>query len=334
LFYQNGKQIILTQNKKLLILRFGAIGDVVHTTALFRSLKNYYPEIEIHYATFKAPSLLIENDPDLEKVWVLEGKTYKHLLNLAKELRREKFDVFINLQPSIKTKVFSLILGAKKTVTYKKTFKLHAVENFWRTAKPVFKDIILDKEIKIFLPEEASERIKSLIEPDKKVIGFNMGVSSVRQGRKWPLAYWTELAEALVNKFNCQIVLTGSDEDAEEANILENSSQNITSFCGKLSLTESAALMQRCSIVISGDTGPLHIATTVGTSAVGLYGAAPISRTGPYGSNAFALKADLECIPCNRRKCKFQETSNQYNPCMLKLTPDKVLTIIDDIFIS
>ena len=159
-----------------------------------------------------------------------------------------------------------------------------------------------------------------------------MGVSSVRQGRKWPLAYWTELAEILIKKYNCQIVLTGSKEDAEEAKIIENLSSNITSFCSKLSLTESAALMQRCRIVISGDTGPLHIATAVGARTIGLYGAAPISRTGPYGNNTFALKADLKCIPCNRRKCKFQEAVIQYNPCMLNLEPEIVLNIIDDIF--
>ena len=318
--------------KKVLILRFGAIGDVVHTTALFRSLKNFNSEIEIHYATFKIPSLLIENDPDLQKFWILEGKTYKHIINLAKELRQENFDVFINLQPSIKTKIFGLILRARKTLAYKKTFKLHAVENFWRTAKTIFKDIILDKEIKIFVPEEAKEKIQSLIESDKKVIGFNMGVSSARQGRKWPLGYWTELAQILIAKYNCQIVLTGSDEDAEEANILENLSQNITSFCGKLSLTESAALLERCDIVISGDTGPLHIATAVGTKTIGLYGAAPISRTGPYGKNHFALKSDMDCIPCNRRKCKFQKTGSQYNPCMLNLKPEIILNVIDDIF--
>ena len=317
--------------KKILIFRFGAIGDVVHTTALFRSLKRYDSAMEIHYATFKAPSLLIENDPDLEKVWVLEGKTYKHLINLAKKLRQKNFDIFINLQPSIKTKIFSLILGAKKTITYKKTFKLHAVENFWRTAKPVFNNLILDKEIKIYLPDEAREKVKSLIQTGKKLIGFNMGVSSVRQGRKWPLDYWTKLAQTLINKYNCQIVLTGSDKDAEEAKILENLSPNITSFCGKLSLTESAALMQRCNLIISCDTGPLHIATAVGTSAIGLYGAAPISRTGPYGKNNFVIKSDLKCIPCNKRKCKFLEKGKQYTPCLLKLTPDMVLKVINNI---
>jgi len=316
--------------KKILILRFGAIGDVVHTTALFRSLKTFDPEIKIHYATFKAPSVLIENDPDLEKVWVLEGKTYKHLINLAKNLRREKFDVFINLQPSIKTKIFSLILGAKKTLTYKKTFKLHAVENFWRTAKPLFKDIVMDEEIKIYLPDNAREKVKNLIQTDKKVVGFNMGVSSVRQGRKWPIEYWKELAGNIIDKYNCQIVLTGSNEDDEEAKFLADISKNIISFCGKLSLAESAALIERCELLISGDTGPIHIATSVGTKTIGLYGAAPVSRTGPFGNNNFALNSNLDCIPCNKRKCKFLKKNELCTPCLLKLTPDKILNVINE----
>lgn len=320
------------KNKKVLILRFGAIGDVVHTTGLFRSLKKLNSEIEIHYATFKAPSLLIENDPDLQKVHVFEEKTYKHLINFAKELRKEEFDVFINLQPGIKTKIFGLILRAKKTLTYKKTFKLHAVENFWKTAKPIFKDIILPDEIKIYLPEGAKEKAKSLIQTDKKVIGFNIGANSARQGRKYPLEHWKVLAKELIDKHNCKILLTGSKEDENEAEKLLDISPEIVSFCGKLSLPESAALLQRCNLVISGDTGPLHIATALGVQVIGLYGSMPILRTGPYGKNHFALKSDMDCIPCNRRKCKFLNKGEQYTPCLLKLTPDNILNVIDDIF--
>jgi len=317
--------------KKILILRFGAIGDVVHTTALFRSLKKYNPETEIHYAASKSPLLLIENDPDLEKTWILEDKTYKYLINLAKKLQKEKFDVFINLQPSIKTKIFGLILGAKKTLTYKKTFKLNAVENFWKTAKPIFKDIILDKETKIYLDNNLREKAKNLIQTDKKIIGFNIGANSARQGRKWPLEHWMRLAESIINKYNCIIVLTGSNEDAEEAKILAETSSDIISFCGELTITESAALLEKCDILISGDTGPLHIAAAIGTQVIGLYGSSPVSRTGPYGEGHFAIKSDADCIPCNKRKCRFLKKDMDYTPCLMKLTPDKVLKVIDNI---
>lgn len=316
--------------KKILILRFGAIGDVIHSTALFRSLKNFDPDLSIHYLTFKTPSLLIENDPDLDKVWVLENKSYKTLIKISKELKKEKFDVFINLQPSIRTKFLSFITQAKFNLTYKKTFKLHAVENFWHTAKPLFKDIVLPDELKLHLPEQAKEKISSLDE-NKILIGFNIGTSPSRQGRKWPIKYWKKLAKEILDNYDCEIILTGSKEDSEEAKKFLDISPKIKSFCGKLNIVESAALLSKCNLAISSDTGPLHIATAVGTPVIGLYGAAPISRTGPYGKSNIAVKSDRDCVPCNKRLCKFTKKGELYSPCLLDIKPDTIYKNIKSI---
>lgn len=314
--------------KKVLIFRFGAIGDVVHTTALYRSLKSHNPKLSIHYLTGKVPSELLEYDHALDKIWILENKSYKYLLTLAKELKREKFDICINLQPSIRTKVFSRFIQAKKTLTYKKTFKRHAVDNFWVTARPEFKNLVLDEELKLFIPDEIKEKI--FLDTDKPVIGFNMGANSARQGRKWPLKHWKELAEKIINNHDYKIILTGSQEDSELAEELVKISPEITSFCGKLSIAQTAALLSKCSLVISGDTGPLHIATAIGTQVLGLYGSMPPERTGPYGEGHFVLTADNKCIPCNRRKCKYTENKNQDTPCMEGITPDQVLIKINE----
>lgn len=318
--------------KKVLIFRFGAIGDVVHSTALFRSLKKYDPEISVHYLTNKTPSQLLENDPDLDKLWIAEEKSYKYLSKIAKELKKEKFDLCINLQPSIRTKIFSILTGSKNILIYKKTFKIHAVKNFWITAKPLFKDIILDKEIKIFIPEEIKEKISSQLDTGKKIIGFNMGANTARQGRKWPLKYWMELAKNIIEKYDCEIVLTGSQEDRESSETLLDISPNIKSFCGKLNIVESAALLSKCDVVISGDTGPLHIATAVGTPVIGLYGSMPVLRTGSYGENSSVLYSDRNCVPCNKRKCKYIKKKELYTPCMKDITPDKVFNLVEKHF--
>lgn len=316
--------------KKILILRFGVIGDVVHSTALFRALKKYDPSIEIHYMTYKVPSLPIENDPDLDKIWVIEAKTYKYLINYAKELKKEKFDLFINLQPSIKTKFLSLLVGAKYNLTYKKTFKLHAVENFWRTAKPLFSDIVLDDELQLFIPDELIQEISTYLNKEKKVIALNIGASGVRQGRKLPLEYWIQLAKMLVDDY--EIILSGAKEDTSLVDAIVQAVPEVKSFCGKFNIKENAALLANCDLVISSDTGPLHIATAVGTHVIGVYGAAPISRTGPYGKKHIALKSDRECVPCNRRKCKYLKKGEIYTPCLTDITPDIILQSIDKIF--
>ena len=323
-----------TKIEKILIIRFGAIGDVVHSTALFRSLKKYNSKFKIYYLTFKTPAELIQNDPDLDKVIIAEGKTYKALIKLAQELRKEKFDLCINLQPSIKTRIFSFIIGAKYNLTYKKTFKLHAVENFWRTATPLFKDLILDKELKLYIPQEARDKAFTLV--NKAIVGFNIGVSSTRQGRRWPIHYWKELADKLVKKYNCEIFLTGSRDDAEIIAQLEGL-PNIKSFVGKLGLLENAALLSQCNLILSSDTGPLHIATALGVPCIGFYGAAPVSRTGPYGTNSdsnlsknHTLVSDRKCVPCNKRKCPYINKDEFYTPCLQDITPDVVMKVIEN----
>lgn len=319
----------MNEVEKILIVRFGAIGDVVHSTGLLRSLKKYNKNLEISYLTFKTPSLLLQNDPDLEKIIVAEGKSYKILIKLAKELKKEKFDLCINLQPSIKTKFFSFILGAKYNLTYKKTFKLHAVENFWKTASSFFKDLYLEEELKIYIPQETKDKISDLLDKEKKIIGFNIGVSSTRQGRRWPIQYWKDLADKLINKYNCEIILTGFNDDAEIIEQL-NGLPGIKSFCGQLSLVENAALLSQCNLLFSSDTGPLHIATALGVPCIGFYGAAPVKRTGPYGKKHHTLFSDRNCVPCNKRKCPLIKKGDLYTPCLEDITPDRVMQFIEN----
>lgn len=314
-------------------MRFGAIGDVLHSTELFRSIKRKNPQISIHYASFNIPSMNIKNDPDLDKVWIVEDKSYKQLWKLAKILRKEKFDLFLNLQPGIRTRVFAMMLGMPRTITYRKTFDLHAVENFWQTGCKFFKNIELAKNLKLYADEEVKNKIAGLLGKKGTVIGFNMGVSPTRQGRRWSKDYWRELALLFIDKYDCDIILTGSDADKDFSESILDVSPRIRSFCGKTSVIENTALISLCDLVISGDTGPLHIATATGVPALGLYGAAPVSRTGPYGENCEAVFSDRKCVPCNRRKCKYINKEDLYTPCMLDITPARVFKTAEKLFI-
>jgi len=315
---------------KILILRFGAIGDVVHTLGLVRSLREHLLSSEIHYVTFKAPSELIKDHPDITKVYVLQDKSFKKLFNLATLLQLRKFDLFINLQPSWKTKIFAFIVNAKKTLTYKKDFKMHAVENFWHTAKKQINYIVLDNKISLPLPKKLKQKAKELLPQNEKIVVFNMETSPARQGRLWSIKNWQKLAQELIKEYNCKIILTGEKKDSEEVSHMLKISENVISFSGKLSLAESAAVLGESDLVISGDTGPLHIATALDRKVIGLYGAAPVSRTGPYSEKGFAIKSDLKCVPCNKRKCKYLKAGEKITPCMKAISPEMVLKIIKE----
>ena len=313
--------------KKILIIRQGAIGDVVHTTETYRSIKRLLPDSEIHYLTTKTPAELLKNDPDLTKLIILQDRSYKGLFKLAKELKQEQYDLIINLQPSIRFKIFSFLCFSKQTVTYKKNFKYHAVENFFLTAKKAIKNLELKKELCLYIDEESISKTQKMLPPQHPIVVLNTQSGPVRHGRKWKMEYFRELSDSLIKEYNAQIIIIGSKEDAKKLDIFKNCNPNIHIVAGRLNLRETAALLAQCDFLISGDTGPLHIASASGHPVcIGLFGAMPIKRTGPWGEKHFALTSNLKCIPCNRRKCKFGKS--EFNPCMNNLLPEDVMKFI------
>ncbi|MCQ2957393.1 MAG: glycosyltransferase family 9 protein [Candidatus Gastranaerophilales bacterium] len=313
--------------KRVLIIRLGAIGDVVETTGLVRALKkqNY----NIDYLTGKAPSTLLNDIKDIDNVYLFESKKYIDIYKLGRKLSKNKYDLILNLQPSLRMKFLCFVAASKKVVNYKKSYKFHAVENFFDTGKKAIPELELDKNIYIDIDEELKQKMLSQLEKNKIKICFNTGANSSRQGRKWCIEYWAELAKMILEKYNAQIFVIGAKEDEENVNELINNIPSIKSFAGKTSLPETAALLSCADLVISGDTGPLHIASATGTTCLGLYGCCSVSRSGPYGEKHKTISSEINCSPCDKRTCKYINSDIDDTPCMRNIKPEKVLNLVD-----
>ena len=111
------------ETAKILVIRLGAIGDVVHTTNAFRAIKNKYSNVQIHYMTTKIQSCFLENDPQVDKVLVVEKNDFKfkRVFDLAKKVKSENYDIVLNMQPNFKTRFLSFLAGIKKQSIYKKS---------------------------------------------------------------------------------------------------------------------------------------------------------------------------------------------------------------------
>ena len=324
--------------KKILIIRLGAIGDVIHTSNLYRSIKKKHPDIEIHYLTSAAIKPLLEADISLAKViaapqkFKLFSKETKELISV---LKKENYSLVLNLQPSLKTRLLVLSAGIKKQLIYKKDFHLHAVKNFWQTGLKAFPDLEEIKDLKLYLPqnalEKAAERLKDLRRP--AVIINAGGMFSKRQGRAYPLRHWLTLAAKIEETFNASIIFTGAEEDAEFLKPLEKI-KNSVNFIGKLSLLESCAVISQADLMISGDSGPLHAACALGVKSTGLFGSMPVNRTGGY-CNCINIVSEKKCVPCNRRKCRYIKRSREiYAPCMEEISPDRIFEEVRRAFLN
>ncbi len=321
---------------KILIIRTGAIGDVVHTTGLFQAIKKAYPYVQIHYLTSPLIMPLIKEDKSIEKVIAVNPEF--HLFSssakeYADKLKNENYDLAINLQPSFKLKMLIKLSGIKKQILYKKDINIHAVENFFKTGLEVFPEIKEPKELRLFLPPEsvnqAKERLKGYSKP---IIVINAGgMFSKRQGRAYPIHKWIEAGNKLQEKYNAVIILTGAKEDKEFLLPL-NGIKNSVNLIGELSLADSCGVISQADFMISGDSGPLHIAAALGVKSVGLYGSSPIKRTGCY-SNGINILSKKDCVPCNKRKCKYLKGKTKiYAPCMEQIPPDEILNAVSSIY--
>ena len=320
---------------KILIIRLGAIGDVVHTSNVYRSIKAKYPDVEIHYLTSPIIKPIIEFSSDLDKVITINPKELKlfskSFVDMARTLKKENYDLIINLQPSFKTMLLCRLASFCKVLVYKKSFKLHAVTNFWMTAKKHLKDIPEFFDLKLVLNPELIGRVeKKVLDYKRPFIVLNAGgIFSKRQGRTYPIEKWVELGNELQKKYNGTVFITGVREDAhmlEKLEVINNS----VSFVDKLTLEENTALISISDLMISGDSGPLHIASALGVKSVGLYGSMPVKRTGVYGSEHVSIASNMPCVPCNRRKCKYlKKNKGLYAPCMSAITVKEIVENLD-----
>ncbi len=319
--------------KKILIIRIGAIGDVVHTTALYRAIKKNCPDIKIDYLTSELIKPLIINDPDLENIFTVNPKFKMfspYTKELANKLKKENYDLVINLQPSLKIRYLIFLAGIKKQSVYKKSFKVHAVKNFWQTGLKYFPNLDEEQELKLFLRDEAKNFAKEKVKDYKRpIIVINAGgIMSKRQGRTYPVEKWLDLGNKLQQKYSGTIILNGAKEDKDILSMLETI-PNCINLIGELSLENSCAVISQADLMISGDSGPLHIATALNVKSVGLFGSMPSNRTGCY-SSGINIVSKKECVPCNKRKCKFLKKSKKvYAPCMEEIETDYILSKIE-----
>ena len=320
---------------KVLIVRLGAIGDVVHTTNLYRAIKKLNPNIKIHYLTSELIKPLLINDPDVEKVYTISPKFKmfaKETKEFAKELKKENYDLVLNLQPSLKVKYLTFLAGIKKSSVYKKSFKMHAVTNFWHTGVKYFPELKEEEKLKLYLPDETIEFAKEKVKNYKRPIFIINagGILSKRKGRTYPVDKWIELGKKIQKKYNGTVILNGAKEDKDLLAPL-NEIPNCVDLIGELSLVNSCGVISLADYMLSGDSGPLHIATALSVKSIGLYGSMPANRTGCYSSGVNVV-SKKDCVPCNKRKCKYlNKTKKVYAPCMEEIETDTILCALDNI---
>jgi 3-deoxy-D-manno-octulosonic-acid transferase/heptosyltransferase-1 len=140
----------------------------------------------------------------------------------------------------------------------------------------------------------------------------------------WEPERFAVLADRVTDELSCEVVFTGSNKDR---NVIEDISKKMKrrpiNLAGRTSLKQLACLFTGCAVLVTTDTGPMHIAAAMGCRVVALFGPTAPWRTGPYGQSHKVIRADLECSPCFKKKCNDMS-------CMKEITVDRVFEAVKD----
>jgi lipopolysaccharide heptosyltransferase II len=335
----------MTNKTKILLIRFSSFGDVVQCLSVPSVLKNQFPNSEIHWITKTDFRGLIETHPAVNKVWEVNKKNgIRGLLELVKELKNENFSMIYDAHNNLRSHL--IVWGLRNWFSCQQKPKLIRRSIFrWKRfllfnfrinwfqqpfsgqrdlIAPLIKWNIptqLPPPPQIFIKDSVIEKILKLLESLTFIKSdfISLAPSAAHELKKWPKEYWQELVKIWPQKF----IILGGPSDHFLAEIAKVAPERIINLAGQLSLEESAAVIAHSKMLITNDTGLLHVAEQLGHPAVALMGPAPFGFPSRYDSTLI-LEKYLACKPCSKHGQGPCRNSN-FHECLRSISPQFVL---------
>ena len=332
----------IKEPKKILIVRLWAIGESILTLPMIHSLKKKFPKAKIDVLVNNYPykSIFYKNK-DINKL------VYWSPLTLLKHFK--KYDLAIDTEPFLNISAISSFMLAKKTIGFNHMMrsliynvkihyndKQHVVLTYMDMLKPFGIKDKPTKLIKINYSKKAKVNVKKLLKQNNIkntdfVVGILAGASENDPSRRWQEKNFAEIVDYLIKIKKAKVILTGLKSESQiNQNIkkLAKHKKNIIDLAGKTKLPETFALIERCNLFISNDSGPMHISAAQGTKTIGLFGPNTPIRFGPYGKGNMGIRKETmkPCINVH----KYQITQCNHNH-MSKIKVNDVKKAINEV---
>jgi len=334
-------EVPLSEIHKILLIRLRRIGDIIMTTPAVTALKMAVPESQVPYVVEEPYRCLVEGHPSVDRVIAL-GKKSKlpEFLRLLRTLRKEPYDVVLDFHGGPRAWWIALAAKSGLKVGYKIKYRgfiyditvprgiengfIHSVENHLNLVRAL--GVSVDPPPGLSLPPARDEEVRKIdrlfgengLEGNKVVV---LHISAGNQFRDWGVDNWAGLVDRLAQEPNVKIVLVGGVQDrAAEQGVKSLSSSLPISFVGSLNLLELKEMIERSSLFVGPDSGPMHIAAATGTPIVALFGPTLPVHFSPWQARAYIVAKDLSCRPCRQKKCQAGDF-----PCLRSITPEEVL---------
>lgn len=342
---------------KILVIRTDRIGDVVLTTPALRALRRCFPEARISLLVTPATLDLVRGHPDVDEVLV-DDRSGRHagvpgFWRLLRDIRRARFDVVINFHPKKRTNLLSFFSGIPRRIGYANDkfgclltdrvpdIRPHGQKHEARYCLELLESLGVspDQELlpRIVLQQEAQQQIGPLLESfevksgSEKIIALHLGASC--PSKRWPVRYFADVVRGIAQRVPAVFCIVGTPDQRDLATALRTelgSSAVVHDMLGRTSVALMCSLINRCDLLISNDSGPVHVAAALGVPVISIFtrnqpGINP-ERWRPLGPKSHYLAPPLDLRP------DFSRGRPDDRPDRVEVQPQQVLDLVDALF--
>jgi lipopolysaccharide heptosyltransferase I len=308
---------------RVAIIKLSSLGDVVHALPVAATLRARLPGAHLTWIVERREAAVLRDHPAIDALVAVDTRGWRRARGLrdlvqvagavrqtSRRLRAAAFDVALDLQGLLKSGVLAAATGAPLRIGFaarRCREPLNALFTNRRVAPPPAARHVVDQHLSLLVPLEVTEPVREFrlpvepaaesraaeflacrgLEAGQRLVVLNPGAG--RPGKRWPEARFRALAERLTEDAGALVlVVWGPGEEAVARHIAPGGGRAVCA--PSTDLYELVAFLRRASVLVAGDTGPLHLAAALGTPCVGLYGPTSAVRNGPYGSGHRCLQ--------------------------------------------
>ena len=342
------RRAVPAEPARILLFRLERIGDLLMVLPAIADLRAAAPAAQIDLVVGSWNEEVARSVRGLDRVFRLDppwltrgsgGTTLRAVMRAVGEWRTSSYDVAINFEPDVRSNLIVAMAGARWTAGYRSGGggavldqalvyqpSAHTTDNARRLIASLFSVPVRSPGLPLDVPEHSRQEAAALIGRARSPL-VAVHVAGGRQIKQWDPERFGAVARTLVEARRATIVLTGGpgDEALVEAVRCRLPPEHVVDATRASGLLAVGAILQRCDLMITGDTGPMHLAAAVGTPIVAVFGPSDPRRYAPRGARDRIVRIDLPCAPCNRIRLPPARCTGRTPDCLALLTPDRVV---------
>ncbi|OGU58246.1 MAG: hypothetical protein A2V66_03375 [Ignavibacteria bacterium RBG_13_36_8] len=321
--------------QKILIIKLRGIGDVILSTIVIRNLLKDFPSSEVHYLTEPPSHIILNEIPQIIKVHIFNRHGIFNRLKLFFNIRQEKYDLILDFFTSTSTALICLFSGARYKAGFPYRIRKIAYNLFGPFERDRFHAAVLHLEflkllgisyekdyLQIYLNDNvklfAKNIIHNIISNNNLLVGVSP--SGGWNSKKCDPSKFAEISDEVHSIYKANILILWGPSDLDDAIQINKLMKSTSYLAPSTNILQMASLISECDILISNDSGPMHISTAIGTPVLSLHGPTNPLLQGPYGKKHECIRyEELNCIGCNLLECP------RNHECFLELPMENIL---------